>query len=283
MVYWNQFTTLNHTTMEDPKLTPEEELRIENELKALDIDLTYGAHSFIADDAPPELVRMFLDNVANFEATHANAPKVPIRQFAKIPDLLPAAEIPDDDLETHIKNLLEQLEASGVIIDRPEHLKPRGYYIFLTEKFLDEEVTDHSVPGMIMGFSYSDYCHDGPEFIRDHVEETIIDIIFLEKDFEGEWISETCRGQTEALTKAEVVERIHIFRSKYLKIAPIAFQPEGVKKTEVGLYFFFLIAWEGTPVGGGEVERYEGSGVSQVGWKDGEWWVEGIMMPGFEF
>lgn len=72
MVYWNEFTTLNHTTMEDPKLTPEEELRIENELKALDIDLSYGAHSFIADDAPPELVWLFLDNVANFGATHAN-------------------------------------------------------------------------------------------------------------------------------------------------------------------------------------------------------------------
>lgn len=144
--------------MEDPKLTPEEELRIENELKALDIDLTYGAHSFIADDAPPELVRLFLDNVANFEATHANAPKVPIRQFAKIPDPLPAAEIPDEDIETHIKNLLEQLEASGVIIDRPEHLKVRRDYIFLTEKFLAEEVTDHSVPGMIMAFSYSDFC-----------------------------------------------------------------------------------------------------------------------------
>jgi len=269
--------------MEDPKLTPEEELRIENELKALDIDLTYGAHSFISDDAPPELVRLFLDNVANFEAVHANEKKVPIRQFAEIPDPLPAAEIADADLETHIKNLLEQLETCGVIIDRPEHLKARGYYIFLTEKFLEEEVTNCSAPGMIMGFSYSDFCHDGPEFIRDHVEETIIDIILLDKDFDGEWISETCRSQTDPLTKSEVVERIHIFRSKYLKIAPIAFQPEGVKRTAVGLYFFFLIAWEGTPVGGGEVERYEGSGVSQIGWKDGEWWVEGIMMPGFEF
>ncbi|NUO03647.1 MAG: hypothetical protein HUU01_23785, partial [Saprospiraceae bacterium] len=33
----------------------------------------------------------------------------------------------------------------------------------------------------------------------------------------------------------------------------------------------------------GEVERYEVSGVREVGWKDGEWWVEGIMMLGFEF
>jgi hypothetical protein len=269
--------------MEDPKLTPEEELRIENEIKALDLEITYGATNFISDDAPPELIKMFLDNVANFEVAHADARQVSVREFAQIPDPTPLAEVADEDLEQHIQTLLEQLETAGVVIDRPEHLTPRGYYHFLTEVFLDEEMTDYAAPGMIHGFSYSDFRHDGPEFIREHVEETLLDLLNLGHDFDGEWISETCRDQTEALTKAEVVERIHIFRSQYKKIKPLAFQAQHVQRTEAGMYFFFLIAWEGTPLHSDEPEHHEGPGVSQIGWENGEWMVQGIMMPGFEF
>lgn len=269
--------------MEDPKLTPEEELRMENEIKALDLEITYGATNFISDDAPPELIKMFLDNVANFEAAHADARQVSIQELAQVPDPVPAADVADADLEAHIQTLLEQLEAGSVVIDRPEHLNPRGYYRFLTEVFLHEEVTDYASPGMVHGFSYSDFRHDGPEFIREHVEETLLDLLNLGHDFDGEWISEHCRDQNEALTRAEVIGRIHIFRSQYKSITPIGFQPQEVKQTEAGMYFFFLVAWEGTLLHSDEPERYEGLGVSQVGWEDGEWLVQGIMMPGFEF
>lgn len=40
--------------MEDPKLTPKEEIWMENEIKTLDLEITYGATNFISDDAPPE-------------------------------------------------------------------------------------------------------------------------------------------------------------------------------------------------------------------------------------
>lgn len=269
--------------MEDPKLTPEDELRLENELKALNLELNYDATNFISDDAPPELISMFLDNVARFEEAHANAQGVPIREFAGIGDLPPSEEVPEDELEAHIEGLLEQLIKSGILIDRPEHLSPRGYYRFLAEEFLDQEVTDYSAPGHIHGFIYSELRHDGPEFIREHVEETLLDLLNLGHEFEGKWISEHCRDQKNAIGRDEVLRRIHAFRARYAEIKPIAFQPEEVRQTEAGMYFFFLIAWEGTPAQGGEPERYEGLGVSQVGWEEGEWLVQGIMMPGFEF
>lgn len=269
--------------MEEPKLTPDEELRMENELKALDLELTYGATNFISGDLPPEITKMFLENVANFEAAQADARMVPVREFAGIPEMPPYNEVAEDDLESHIQTLLEQLEAAGVVIDRPEHLRPRGYYRFLTEEFLNAEMTDYTAPGMIHGFSYSDYRHDGPEFIREHVEETLLELLNLNRDVEGEWISETCRDQSEAISKAEVMQRIHIFRSKYTEIKPIAFREQQVQRTEVGMYFFFLVAWEGTPIHGGEAEHHEGLGVSQIEYEDGEWMVQGIMMPGFEF
>lgn len=270
--------------MKDPKLTPEDEQRIENELKALNLELNHGAtHFFASDDAPPELVSQFLDNVAQFEEAHAKGERVPVRQFAQIGPLPAAEELDEAELEPRIKALLGQLEAKGISIDRPEHLSARGYYHFLTEEFLKEEVTNCAVPGMIHGFLYSELRHDGPEFIRDRVEETLLDLLNLGGEFEGRWLSEHCRNQTEAITKAQALESIHLFRSRYASITPIAFQPQEARRTHDAMYLFFGIAWEGRPPNGGEPERHEGIGVSQVDWEDGEWRVQGLMMPGFEF
>jgi hypothetical protein len=270
--------------MEDHQLSPEEEQRIENELKALNLELKHGlTHFFAADDAPPELVGQFLDNVAKFHEAQARGELVPIRQYAKIGNLPPADTLDESELEPHIDALLRQLEVRGVAIDRPEHLSARGYYRFLTDEFLEQQITNQPVPGMIHGFLYSELRHDGPEFIRDHVEETLLDLLNFDEEFRGEWISEHCRNQTEAITKAQALESIHIFRSRYRSITPIAFQPEEIKPTHDALYLLFGIAWEGHPVQGGEAECYEGLGISQVAWEEGEWRVQGLMMPGFEF
>jgi hypothetical protein len=167
--------------MEDHQLSPEDEQRLENELKALNLELNHGlTHFFAADDAPPELVGQFLDNVAKFHEAQARGELVPIRQFAKIGKLPAADALDESELEPHIGALLRQLEAGDVAIDRPEHLSARGYYRFLTEEFLEHQITNH-------------------------------------------------------------------------------------------------------PVKGGEPERYKGLGISQVAWEEGEWRVQGLMMPGFEF
>lgn len=272
------------SNMKDPKLTPKDEQRIENELKALNLEINHGAtHFFAADDAPPELVSQFLDNIAKFEEAHAKGERVPIRQFAEIGHLPAAAELDERELEPQIEALLEQLEAKGIAIDRPEHLSPRGYYHFLSEVFLEEEIPNHSVPGLIHGFLYDELRHDSPDFIRDHVEETLLDLLNLGGDFQGEWLSEHCRNQTDAITKAEALESIRIFRSKYESITPIAFQAQEVKPTHDAMYLFFGVAWEGRPLKGGAPERYEGMGISQVDWEDGEWRVQGLKIPGFEF
>lgn len=136
---------------------------------------------------------------------------------------------------------------------------------------------------MIHGFLYSKLRHDGPEFIRDHVEETLLGLLNLGEEFRGEWLSEHCRNQAQVITKAEALESIHIFRSRYESITLVAFQPQEVRQTHDAIYLFFGIAREGHPLRGGEPERYEGPGIGQVAWEDGEWRVQGLMMPGFEF
>ncbi len=268
--------------MEENKLTPEEEQRIENELKALDLELTFGAETFISGDAPPEIISLWLDNVKNYENQYANSAKVPVYDFIGKPDNVPLDTLKDDELEPAIERLVGLLEEKCVLIDRPEHLSPRGYYRFLTEDFMQHLMTDHSAPGMMHFFSYDEFHHDGPEFIKDHVSEFLLDLLNLGHDFEGAWLSENCRDDHDAITREEVMLRCNTFRAMHRELKPLAFQPEHTEVHNGAMYLFFGIAWEATPVGG-DMVKHEGLGICQLGWEGGEWLVQGVNMPGFSF
>ena len=53
-----------------PEMDPEENLRADNELSALSLELQYGAKMHISGDAPPEVVQQFLAQVAAFDGKH---------------------------------------------------------------------------------------------------------------------------------------------------------------------------------------------------------------------
>ncbi|MEZ4960458.1 MAG: hypothetical protein R2830_11630 [Saprospiraceae bacterium] len=268
--------------MEENKLTPEEEQRIENELKALDLELTFGADTFISGDAPPEVISQWLDNVKNYEAQYANATKVPVYDFIGQPDIVPPDKLKEDEIEPAIEQLLKRLEEKCVLIDRPEHLSPQDYYRFLTEDFMQHPMTDHAAPGMMHFFSYDEFHHDGPEFIKDHVSDFLLDLLNLDHDFEGAWLSENCRDDLHAISRTEVLLRCNAFRAQHRELKPLAFQPENAQVHDGTMYLIFGIAWEAAPVIG-EKKTHEGMGICQLGWEDGEWMVQGVNMPGFSF
>lgn len=269
--------------MEENQLTPEEEQRIENELKALDLELSFGAQMHIGSDAPPEIVSQWLDNVKKYEEQYADAPKVPVYEFIGKPEIKPADSLIAAELEPEIERLQKLLEEKGVLIDRPEHLSPKRYYRFLTDEFMEHPMTNHSAPGMMHFFNYDEFHHDGPEFIKAHVSDFLLDLLDLGHDFEGLWLSNNCRDDHNAITKKEVMLRCNTFRAMHRELKPIAFQPDKAETHSGTMYLFFGIAWEGIPASGGEKQHHEGLGICQLGWEGEEWLVQGVTMPGFAF
>lgn len=61
-----------------PDFTPEEQLRADNEIMALSLELSHGAITHISDDAPPEMVNAWLQNVAAYEAQHQEVPPITV-------------------------------------------------------------------------------------------------------------------------------------------------------------------------------------------------------------
>ncbi len=269
---------------DENNLEREEELRAENAFKALDLELTYGAHNLIQEDAPPELVKQFLDNVAQFEAQYSSGVTIPLYDYIGKPELPPADLLSEEGAEQEIKKIQDLMEAKGIGIDRPDHLTAIGYYRFLAMEFMHHPVPDiERGPMEACIFLYDMLRHDNPHYMALHVESTLLELLNLAEPFEGAWLSEHCRDEKNSISREEAVRRAQAFRARYSEIIPIAFKSEGPKVFPEGHYFFFGIAWAGIPAGGGEKEEYEGLGLAQMGWEDGEWMVQGILMPGFTF
>lgn len=266
-------------------LSPEEELQADNEIKSLNLELRYGAlHTQIGEDAPPELVSQWLDNVTGYEEKYAKAEKISIHEFIGKPTLRPVSAIENDEFESEIDRLTNLLQEHFVMTGRPEHLSPKGYYRFLSEEFMQHGMTNFSAPGMVHYFAYDEFHRDGPAFIQAHVGDFIQDLMSLERPYEGIWLSEHLRDDYNEITKAEALERIHIFRASYRKIEFGKFVPIKLEATPTGMFFLFQAEWFGTPVREGRAqEHHEGLGVIQLDFENGDWLVQGVMMPGFKF
>lgn len=195
--------------MENEHLSPEDELRAENEIKALDLELQFGAKTFISDDAPPELIQAFLKNVQQTEADFQNVPMISIYEFIGSPKFAPIDLLEtDEQFEQEIERILELLFSKRMLIDRPEFLKPAGYYRFLVNDIFPHQMRNYTGETIMHNFAYHEFHQDGPEFIGFHAQAVIEDILDLRKDFTGEWITETCRSGQEMIPKAKIVEKV---------------------------------------------------------------------------
>ncbi len=265
------------------ELTPEEELRANNEIQALSLELTYGAKTHISDDAPPELISEWLKNVAAYEAQHQDVPKITVydrigRPAFATPDLLEAATLPGE-----MERLHKILEAHSLVVLQPDYVDDENFYQFMVTELFAHEIPDLNLPSMVTVIDYEEFHPNHHEIIRARASQFLLDLLNLGRPYEGLWLSENLRDDTDTITKEAGLQIIQQFRDRYSEIKPIGFVPQEVLNSEHGTHLMFGVCWEGHPADGGKQERHEGLGVIQMGYEGKEWLVQGVQMPGFKF
>lgn len=138
----------------------EDELRAENAIKLLNLELNYGAEAHISGDGPPDLISRWLDNVTRYEEAYAKAEMATLLQVIGNPELPPLESLDEPAAEAEINSLLGRLFENGIYIDRPGHVSTLDYYQFLTDVFLAFEIPDMKLPGMIHVFSYEEFMEE---------------------------------------------------------------------------------------------------------------------------
>lgn len=138
----------------------DEQLRIENQVRKLKLELEFGAKfgTFNPNHVLPSYIeKMFLDNVERIEKAFKEGKKIKIFDLIGKPEFKKAATLTDDEIAHELRNVHELLFSHQIICDSIYPVDDRTFYAFLTEEFT-ESVTDQiSVPGYMGHFIYEDY------------------------------------------------------------------------------------------------------------------------------
>ncbi len=266
-----------------PELSPEEQLRADNEIMAMSLELSRGAVTHISDDAPPELVSAWLQHVAAFEAQYEHASQITVyerigRPAFATPDLLEASTLPGE-----IERLHDLLEEHGIVALRPDYVDDAQFYQFMVTELFAYEMPNLQLPGTMCVIDYEQFHPNLPAIISHLASSFLLDLLNLKKPYTGSQLSENLRDDQHCIDKTTALERIQAFRNYYKAIKPLGFKPEEVLNSEHGTHLLFSICWEGQPIARGKKERHEGLGVIQLGYEEEEWLVQGVQMPGFKF
>ena len=154
-----------------------EKLQMENDLLKLKMQAELGAHfgAMPGMEIPPDLERLFLEQVQAFHQQQAEHPPVLLRDYLGHPHFLPAASLTKAELEKEWKRINEVYDQKGIGVDFLAEYPLSLRYDFMTGEMLDKEVS--AIPGW--RFIYEEYHPNYDYDLRRRTEE------FMSGFFEG--------------------------------------------------------------------------------------------------
>lgn len=163
-----------------PASTHEDDLRAENEVKKLKLEMEFGAQfGSNSSDLPPEVEQQFLDNVLAFEKQYAEREQIKLFDYIGKPDFIPAAQLSDKQMVEESLKLCNLLEENGinvsVLAEYPDEV--RLLYTFVTEELFDHEIDNMRLPGWTLNFIYEEFHPNHPYDIRNRCND-FIDYLF---------------------------------------------------------------------------------------------------------
>lgn len=157
-------------------------LRIENELKKKYLTDEYD--TFIGSDKniPPELERLFLDSVIDFEKTFQSFTRIKMYDYLGQPAFCKVDEIADDEIALELDKLLELLKSKSIILDTICEVDDRELYRFITEELFYKEEDGMVIPGMMTHYTYEEFHPNHDYDIRQLSNDFVTSYLDKESD-----------------------------------------------------------------------------------------------------
>jgi hypothetical protein len=203
----NNFNPEEEDEQEQFSEDPEEQLRIENDLLRLKIQVETGTNIHDLDDIPAEVENMFLHHILAFERQQANQEDESVyailgepRQFRK------ESELNDTEIEAALDELQQYLSERNFVVIFIATYPARLKYRFITEELFLHRTTRVDFPEMVNHFIYEEF-HPNHELLLSDLTE----------DFLGSWMGKDVDG-LYFLLGAEL--RAHCGEAEISKICP---------------------------------------------------------------
>lgn len=278
-------------TMEnnDRKPADNAQLRVENELKQLNLEMEYGAVFGTSPDLPLDVESQFLDYVTMFESQFKDAKETTLYNFLGQPEFKPIEGLNSQEIEVELERLFGIMHENNVNLDVICDYPPETIYRFITEEFFVAPISDMRIEGMGHNFIYEEYHPNDEHDLKGDVDNFFTTMMNLESDFKMYFLAPFMATTTdnEVVEKAVYEKRIESFRHKYkkLEINTLDILSVDIKERSDDIKFAgvaFHLDYKGVLKANNAPEHIKGNGYLNFVQEDWGWLISRIVFRGFD-
>ncbi|MBI4811315.1 MAG: hypothetical protein HY800_07750 [Ignavibacteriales bacterium] len=161
----------------------EHDQRLHNQLKKMELAAKYGAYFNDGEsDIPVNIEAQWLKNIEEFEKQFENCRRIKIREFIGNPTFKPLNEIPSEEIENELIDILDFFELHSIVVESVAGVSDQELYRFITEEFMDVETDYVRIEGMMHHFIYEEF-HPNDEYdVKNDAEDFLSSLFWLEAD-----------------------------------------------------------------------------------------------------
>lgn len=257
---------------EEFDLDPEENIRLENQIKKLTLELSgakFMTSQLEGQDLPPEVESKMLDYILEFDKIQKTAKMISIGTLLKNPKFKNELDLSEVELKKELEKVQKKLFKHGIAIMSVKPVEDRIMYNFLTGEFLSIEVHETHLNGIIRQFIYEEFCPN----IELDIERAIFK--FNQDVF-------NINTRDESLLKnypTELIQKVELFEMLYEDITIENFDiiKYDIKKTKATIaYYLDMKVKQNDSL---KTHEFEGEGFFTLKKKKGEWMVIDYILP----
>jgi hypothetical protein len=258
------------------------ELRIENEINKMKLIMEHGAQfvEVSGKKLPPEVERIWLERIMEFEKAYANAKRIKIHDYLKNPILTPEKEISDSEMAAELRKLQNLFLQKDIVIESLAEVDDREMYRFISEELVFCEIDDIRIKGMVTNFIYEEFKPNQEINIKSCAETFIRSILNKEIEPKIYDIADKIDTQNGVLSKNEVIKFLALFRESYCTFEIIEFNITNLKNIEDYAKIVFELKYIATFEGSNESKHFEGVGGLEFNFDGEHWLISTFHFPG---
>ncbi|NOS90319.1 MAG: hypothetical protein HOP30_00200 [Cyclobacteriaceae bacterium] len=155
----------------------EDELKAENELLKLKLELEHGMKGHHSEGLSPAMENQWLNQIYNFEKLYKETPRVKVYDFIGRPDFVPIQSLPENEIVAALEALENAMQAKGVELSCLCEYPAATIYQFITEELFEHEMDGIRMEGMMTHFTYEEFhpnhAYDINRLITDFIDSLL--------------------------------------------------------------------------------------------------------------
>ncbi len=159
---------------------PEDELKAENELLKLKLELEHGMKDMGASGLSSEAENQWLNYIYNFEKLHKNAKRIKVFEALGQPHYIKPEALSKAEVGKELERILNIMEEKNIALSWSGDYEDIVIYKFITEELFEQEMDDIFMPGMVSQFIYEEFHPNHDDDLRRYTHE-LIEALFKKK------------------------------------------------------------------------------------------------------